>query len=142
VEFFFSDSANVKTESAYLASVCLHGAGRLSEARTVLEGVAAESEQSRDFAVAWLGVVAAQQEDTSSARSYLHRLAPPGDDSTNLVLRARVAAALGDRLQAVALLTRRSGMPGWEFCDCSTGTRRIPAGRVFRSYPPYRSLHR
>jgi tetratricopeptide (TPR) repeat protein len=138
VAFFFADSANSATYAAYMGAVCLHGAGRPTEARRLFERIVAEGGQFREFSLQWLGVLAAQAENRSLAEQYLRQLIPPGDDSTHMISRARIAAALGDHEQAVSFLRRAiADNPFWRAIHKDAPD---PGWESIQSYPPYRAL--
>ena len=119
--------------------------GRLDEAGVILEGLVQEYPEAGSFQAA-LGVVAARQgnrEKASKISRLLEELArsrgrPPVHD-THAYRRAWIAAALGDREQAVELL--REWGP-WFLTTNVYQPHSNPFLQPLRDYPPFQELLR
>jgi tetratricopeptide (TPR) repeat protein len=91
-----------KSTYGYVVAASLYELERWEEARTAFEAVLAEGGRWHADALAGLGAVAARLEDRDAARAISAQLAEqPGEEPLG---RARIAALLGEREEAVRLL--------------------------------------
>ena len=118
----------------------LREAGRPREALRIARAIAAKNPKEANM-TAITAALSAQLGDTASARRIEARLAhwPAGGDARNVLIpRARVAAALGDKAKAVALL----------HAACDKGCGMFEDLHIvfeldgLRSYPPFQELLR
>jgi tetratricopeptide (TPR) repeat protein len=102
-----------------LLAECLWGARRWKESQAIYEELARKSPDNIDYQ-GYLGVLAARQGDKESARvhsEWLKNLHTPYLFGVDAYWRARIAAALGDSVQAVELLReaiKKGNIYGWE----------------------------
>ena len=118
----------------------LYLAGRWEEAERSFERLAA-SDTARVEYLGYLGVLAAQQNAVPAAMAISDRLGRLDRRylwGEHTVWRARIAALLGDRVAAVALLRRAAG-EGYRF---AWNHHADPDLESLRDYPPFQTLTR
>ncbi|GJG89541.1 hypothetical protein tb265_47220 [Gemmatimonadetes bacterium T265] len=126
-------------------AMLLYEAGRWADARRVAAGAAADSADAS--ALGLLGTTTARLGDTAGAARFAARLAAahrPYQFGAAAVWGARIAALLGDRAGAVALLerSRREGAEAAEVIGSSHEASAVtdPDFAALRGYPPFVAL--
>jgi tetratricopeptide (TPR) repeat protein len=131
------EKAGTREHRAGLATA-LESLGQLAAARRIVEGLARQSPPSSAY-TGWLGELAARDGDRQAAMSYadtLARVSAPYRFGVDHLNRARIAALLGERITAMALLREAyaAGQPIPAHPDWNMDS--------LRSYAPFIALMR